>query len=742
VGRTTSVRLATMDDLPKSTRAVPARARKRAADRQASKGKSRVCNATEELRTSLQAFLGRVIATASGEAGCLQLTDPVSGEISFSLRAGSSALGGEIASAAVGIRSRLRWESLNTRSNERAYLLRLPLTRSTSDAVGVVYIVSACPRKLTRDERHTLTVLARYAAEHVLSVRASERRQLRRDRFAYAQKASGVSTFEWDVVSDTIKGDATFSNLCGIPERAEISFQRFLSTVQWTYRLALSDALAQTIPEDSGRCRRVPLVFQPSGAEPSSSWVLGGCTSFVDGRAIAFTGVLVETRCDVPTTKQAAAASAAANAMESVKSLDSADPHLLSGLTSLHPGNRLVTPTALSLRHQAAVMEGLLASGRVSPRSHSSLRKRISLQSLLQDAVDTACPWIESGLHDLVIDCPCPATVIEVEPVRMGNALAELLINAAIYTPTGGHIVLRVRESDCQVDISVQDDGQGMTPHSLPHLFDAYCEVGRSLQRAAGRLGIGLGVVRATVALHGGAVVALSPGIGRGTTFKVTLPLSRHVSKAAMAAPSADVPPVATDFRRRFLIACDDTDAAQSAVDLLREQGHEVLFSDDSVEAVTVAHRRRPHLVLVNVSLPDSVGYHLARRMRSLPLTPLPVVVPIGDVVPILRDGVDHGRDCVVALSRFHLRTLQRECVCYFHAELEQAAEQLRRSIDFPRAGAHQSAVAGATRLLQTLLVLLPVLTFSVQQCVELSARMSTLRQRLGAASRATAPFA
>jgi CheY-like chemotaxis protein len=730
-----------MDDLRKPTRAVPPRAHKRAAIRQASKGKSRVRNPTEELRASLHAFLRRVIATTTGQAGCLQLTDPNSGEISLSLRAGSSVLGGEIASAAPGIHSRICWELLDTQSNVRAYILRLPLTSTAGDSVGVVYIVSASPRRLTRKDRHTLTVLAKYATEFVLRARASERRQLRRDRFVGAQQASGVSTFEWDVIADTVKGDATFSSLCGIPERTEISFQTFVRTVQWTCRYALSDALAHAIPVNSGRCRRVPLVFQPSGAEPSSSWMLGGCTSFVDGRAIAFTGVLVETRSDVPATKQAAATFATVSALESVESVESVAPHLASGLLTLHPGNRIVTPTALNLRNQAAVMEGLLASGRVFPQSHTSSRKRVSLQSLLQDAVDAACPWIESGLHDLVIDCPQPSTVIEVEPVRMGNALAELLINAAIYTPTGGLITVRVRESDSQVEISVQDDGQGMTPHSLPHLFEAYFEAGRAPQRGMGRLGVGLGVVRATVALHGGSVVALSPGIGRGTTFTVTLPLSHHSSNLEGAAYLADAP-LATDFRRRFLVACGDTDVAQSAVELLREQGHEVLFSDDSVEAVAVAQRRRPHMVLVNVSLSESVGHDLARRMRSLPLTPLPVVVPIGDVASVLRDGVADGDESVVALSRFHLRALQRQCVCYFYAEMERAAEQLRHSDEFPRAGAHQRAIAGATRLLQTLLVLLPILTFSVHQCVELSAKMSALRQLLCAASRPTVPLA
>ena len=728
-----------MDDVRKSIRAV-ARAHKRAGGRQRAKGKDRVRNTAADLRSSLHAILCRAIATAAGDAGCLQLIDPISGEISLSLRTGSGALGGEIASAAASIRSKMRWELLDTRLNVRAYLLRLPLDSSAGNSVGVAYIAGACPRKLNRNDRHTLAVLAKCATDLVLRARASERRQSRRERFARAQQACGLSTFEWDVTTDTIKGDATFNRLCGIPERAGVSFQTFISTVQWTYRYVLSDALAQATGVDSGRCRRVPLVFQPSGAEPSSLWVLGGCASFIEGRAVAFTGILVETRGDAPLTKQAAAATTV-KAAESAKSIESMDAQSVSRLMTLYAGNHIVTPTALNWRRQTTVMEGLLASGRLGPRPHTSLRKRISLQSLLQDAVDIARPWIESGLHELVIDCPCPAPFIEVEPMRMGNALAELLINAAIYTPTGGHIAARVQESESQVEISVQDDGQGIASDNLPHLFNVYFAAGRSIQRAAGRLGVGLGVVRATVSLHGGSVVAFSPGVGRGSTFTVNLPQSSRAPNSKDSLSLADSPCAANDFRRRFLIAGDDTDAARSAVDLLREQGHEVLVSDDSVEAVTVARRHRPHIVLVNVSLPESLGYLLARRIRSLPLTPSPVVVPIGDVASTLHQSMDHDHECVVALSHFHLRSLQGQCAGYFHEELEKAAEQLRHSIDFPRVGAHQSAVAGATRLLQTLLVLLPVMAFSVDQCVELSARMSALRQWLWVVSGSRTPF-
>ena len=151
-------------------------------------------------------------------------------------------------------------------------------------------------------------------------------------------------------------------------------------------------------------------------------------------------------------------------------------------------------------------------------------KERVDLGTIVGQAVETSRPLIDGGRHRLEIALPAGPLVIEADPVRLTQVLANLLNNAAKYTEPGGTIrVTAARQGDAAV-VSVRDSGLGIAPELLPQVFDLFIQSGRNLARAQGGLGIGLALVRRLVEMHGGTVTAHSAGPGRGSEFVVRLP--------------------------------------------------------------------------------------------------------------------------------------------------------------------------------------------------------------------------
>ena len=148
----------------------------------------------------------------------------------------------------------------------------------------------------------------------------------------------------------------------------------------------------------------------------------------------------------------------------------------------------------------------------------------MNLQAVIQSAVETSKPLIDASQHELSITCPEETLVLEADPVRLAQVLANLLNNAAKYTPEGGRIWLAVRRDGSEAVISIKDTGVGVTAEMLPRLFDLFTQADRSYDRAQGGLGIGLTIARKLVLLHGGGIHARSDGPGTGSEFIIRLP--------------------------------------------------------------------------------------------------------------------------------------------------------------------------------------------------------------------------
>jgi len=223
---------------------------------------------------------------------------------------------------------------------------------------------------------------------------------------------------------------------------------------------------------------------------------------------------------------------------------------------------------------------------------------------------------------------------------------ANLLNNAAKYTPPGGEIDLDVGVDAGQLQLEVRDNGIGMSADLVARAFELFSQAARSSDRAQGGLGLGLALVRRLVELHGGQVRAYSRGEGQGSRFVVRLPLLMGAagtpSVAGTRAPAADAPGLSV------LIVDDNVDAGTVLGAFLATSGHRVDVCHDPYEAITLAGKRAYDVCLLDIGLPGIDGHELARRIRALAGTPRPLLVAVTGY------GQSHDRSAALAAGFDH----------------------------------------------------------------------------------------
>jgi signal transduction histidine kinase/ActR/RegA family two-component response regulator len=263
------------------------------------------------------------------------------------------------------------------------------------------------------------------------------------------------------------------------------------------------------------------------------------------------------------------------------------------------------------------LVDDLLDMSRVSRGLVELKRVPVSLSDVISAALETSRPLVEARGHTLEVALQSDSLGVHGDPTRLAQVLANLLNNAAKFTPPGGRIRLEARRDGRALMLRVVDNGIGIPREMLTRIFDLFAQVDRSLERTTGGLGIGLSLVRRLVELHGGKVEARSAGPGQGSEFIVTLPRALDVDVTTPVAP----PMLAArgGAARRVLVVDDNRDSADSLAMLLRVLGHEVEVAHDGVEALRLAARVQPDVVLLDIGLPRINGYDVARQLRQMP---------------------------------------------------------------------------------------------------------------------------
>jgi len=258
------------------------------------------------------------------------------------------------------------------------------------------------------------------------------------------------------------------------------------------------------------------------------------------------------------------------------------------------------------------LVDDLLDMSRIT-RGKIELRKeRVELATIVHQAVDAVRVLYSNMHHQLTVTLPLQPVYLDADPTRLAQIVGNLLNNACKFTDKGGQIALRVDIDGGEVVLRVRDNGIGIAPEHLPHLFEMFTQVETSLDRSRDGLGIGLTLVKTLVELQGGRVEARSDGLGRGSEFEVRLPIA--VDRPALPAQPS---PAASSASRRVLVVDDNEDGAESLALLLTLNGHETHVAHDGVEAIEVAERERPDVVLLDIGLPGLNGFEVSRLIRE-----------------------------------------------------------------------------------------------------------------------------
>jgi signal transduction histidine kinase/CheY-like chemotaxis protein len=272
---------------------------------------------------------------------------------------------------------------------------------------------------------------------------------------------------------------------------------------------------------------------------------------------------------------------------------------------------------ARQAEHMTDLVNDLLDVSRVTRGLVTLEKEELDVNAVVTGALEQVRPLIESKRHALTMQLSGEPVHVLGDRTRLVQVLSNILNNAAKYTPPGGQILVRVTATIDRVVVVVSDNGIGIEPEVLPYIFELFTQAERTPDRSQGGLGIGLALVKSLVALHGGTVDARSEAPGRGSEFEICLP--RLTSRRALPGGALIEEGEAPVEPLRVMVVDDNQDAAQMLAMLLEVQGHAVSVEYDGRGALQRARRELPQVMLLDIGLPDTDGYALARQLRAIP---------------------------------------------------------------------------------------------------------------------------
>ncbi len=447
------------------------------------------------------------------------------------------------------------------------------------------------------------------------------------ERLRLAQGIARIGTFEWDIQANEYQWTDELAAMYGRTP-AEVSGKGFAwhDVVHPDDR----DEIARKTVESmtTGQFEHEWRILWPDG---SVRWVAGRGSAFFDksGRPLRMLGINI----DITERKRAE---------EALKEADRNKDQFLATLAHelrnpLAPVRNALDIMRLAgsdaailenartlmerqLAHLVRLIDDLLDVSRITRNRLKLRRERLELASVVEQAAETSRSLFDQAGQTFKVSMPAEPMVLDGDAVRLAQVFGNLLTNASKYTGRGGTIALEVRRDGNEAVAVVRDDGVGIPADKLPHVFEMFTQIDRSLVQSQGGLGIGLAIVQRLVGLHGGSVSATSAGPGLGSAFSVRLPLAEAVAAPAQTQQEEvslmeDSPRSA----RRILVVDDNEDAAMTMAMLLKMKGSETELAHDGLDAIEKAASFRPDVILLDIGLPKMDGYDACREIRKQP---------------------------------------------------------------------------------------------------------------------------
>jgi signal transduction histidine kinase/ActR/RegA family two-component response regulator len=268
------------------------------------------------------------------------------------------------------------------------------------------------------------------------------------------------------------------------------------------------------------------------------------------------------------------------------------------------------------VEHLVTLIDDLFDVSRITRGMIRLQREPVLIPAVVARSVEIVRPTIDTHKHELTLDLCDELLTVEGDKTRLVQVVSNILHNAAKFTEPGGRITLRVRREGASAVIRIIDTGIGISPESLPRVFELFTQVHSRIDGAQGGLGIGLAIGRRLAEMHGGTVEARSDGPGCGAEFTIRLPVLMSHSTGAPS-ESTSLADMARLSVRRILVADDNRDAADALSLQLRLAGHDVRTAYDGVDAVAVGDSFEPQVVFLDLGMPRLDGYETARRIRG-----------------------------------------------------------------------------------------------------------------------------
>ncbi len=499
--------------------------------------------------------------------------------------------------------------------------------RDTHGTLSGVVLVFRDITERRRGERERLTALD---AERVA-----------RQQLHAAIEAGRMGTWEFTISTGTVKWSPGLEAIHGYaPGTFPSSFDAFKREIHPDDRDRVLQAIGAAIEQRRDHHIEYRIVRPDGGVR----WVEGRGQLFADGdgRPERMVGVCVDVTdrkesehalrrtmdAELEAKRQAEAANRAKDDFLAVLSHELRTPlntilgwaaMLRSGGLSARRAEHALEIIERNARTEARLVESLLDVSRIVAVKLEVRREPLDLGAVVEAAVDSCQP--AAGDKDIWVglDVPAAPVVIHGDEVRLQQIVGNLLANAIKFTPRRGHVKVTLVTEGGNAVIRVGDDGDGIAPDFLPHLFERFRQAQSTTQRALGGLGLGLAIVRELVRAHDGTVTAASDGPGTGATFTVTLPIPPAVAGDITAAPeeASDEHPVPSLDGLTVLVVDDDDDARELLQLTLEARGASVATAASASEALDLLQQDHHDVLIADIGMPSEDGFTLMQKLRA-----------------------------------------------------------------------------------------------------------------------------
>jgi PAS domain S-box-containing protein len=494
---------------------------------------------------------------------------------------------------------------------------------------GKLIWVNAAVR-LLRDEDNKPTQTIAVYLDITPRKRAEEHRQRIVDGLSLAQQIVAAGIWDFDFANDEMYFSPAYYDLYGFPDGDRLSFERWLKCIVEEDRDRVSDAIRQLYRSGTDWNTEFRIEHPTRGQRWLAS--VGRLERNPERRRTRFTGMDI----DITERKQMEA-----QLQDYVNVLRSSDRrkdeflavlghelrnplHAIRGAVDLLKILGVSGPDSdetrsiidMQVNHMGRLIDDLLDVSRLTLDKLELRKEELDLADALEDAFNaTRSVILTRNLH-LETIMPQQKLVLYGDRVRLTQVFANLLGNAAKYTPENGRIEVKVSRDADHAVVSVADNGIGISEESLHHLFDLFYQAQPPLESIASGLGIGLTLARRLIELHGGSIEARSDGLGKGSEFTVRLPLvkQREDEKDFTHVHDHESP-----MHRRILLVDDNQATTTVFSKLFKNLGCEVAAANDGIKAIELAGSFRPEIVMLDLSMPRMDGYETCRRIRQQP---------------------------------------------------------------------------------------------------------------------------